>query len=176
MISAWPKILILIDPQASQPFSTHHFPPLPGGEEVAISPSSQLSLETLLKTCVQVRSHALLKDVKDVLKGSPWEARGEMKVGVATRSCSSMYVCMFLKHLCVCLAELQMVPLCLRIKVPLKYGSHQVVLGVDPRIGHLVAAMDTPCMVGKVPACLEELEKAVTTSWSTLPAQLAKLQ
>ena len=78
--------------------------------------------------------------------------------------------------LCVCIAELQMVPLCLRINIPLKYGSHQVVIGVDPRIGTLVASMETPCTVGKVPACLEETEKVVTTSWKSLPAQLAKLQ
>ena len=69
-----------------------------------------------------------------------------------------------------------MVPLSLRLTIPLKYGSQKLVLGVDPRIGHLVAAVEPPCEVGKVPTCLDNLEKAVTTSWSSLPAQLAKLQ
>lgn len=73
-------------------------------------------------------------------------------------------------------AELQDLPLCLKIGVPLKYGTRHVVLGVDPRVGNIVAVLEPPFSVGKVPQCLEELEKAVTSSWSSLPAQLTKLQ
>ena len=69
-----------------------------------------------------------------------------------------------------------MTPMCLRILIPLKYGSRQVLLGVDSRVGNLVASLDTPCTVGKVPACLEKLEKEVMSSWSKLPAQLSELQ
>ena len=73
-------------------------------------------------------------------------------------------------------AELQESPMCLRIKVPLKYGSRDLVLGVDPRVGNIVASVDPPCSVGGVVACLEELEKVVSSNSSTLPTQLTKLQ
>ena len=73
-------------------------------------------------------------------------------------------------------AELCEVPLCLNIKVPLKYGTGCVILGVDTRVGNIVASVDPPCPVGGVPACLEELERVVTSTWSKLLAQLSKLQ
>jgi len=79
---SWPKILITIDPlQDKQPYSTHHSPPLPEGCEVSIS-AGNLSLEALLKECVRVRSRALLQEVKEVLKDSPWDGRGKFWVGV----------------------------------------------------------------------------------------------
>ena len=71
---------------------------------------------------------------------------------------------------------MQEVPLCLRVQVPLKYGTRCVVLGVDPRVGNIVAVMEPPLAVGKVQQYLEELEKAVTPSHSNLPPQLNKLQ
>lgn len=64
----------------------------------------------------------------------------------------------------------------MKIKVPLKYNTKYVVLGVDPRVGNIVAVMEPRLSVGKVQQCLEELEKAVTSSWNNLPVQLEKLQ
>ena len=74
------------------------------------------------------------------------------------------------------LVELVESPLCLRVKVPLKYTTKNVLLCVDPRVGNIVASIDPPSDVNGVQTCLEELEKTVTSNWSTLPAQLLKLQ
>ena len=74
------------------------------------------------------------------------------------------------------IADLLDLPLCLRIRIPLKYDSSVLILGVDPRIGNIVASVEPACDVGGVSVCLEELEKVVTSTWSTLPGQLAKLQ
>ena len=73
----WPKILISIDPnRAGNPFSTQHLPPLPHASEVKIA-VNHLSLEAILKQCVQMRSHALLKEIKQTLKDSPWDERSK---------------------------------------------------------------------------------------------------
>lgn len=76
----------------------------------------------------------------------------------------------------VFIVELVESPLCLRVKVPLKYTTKNVLLCVDPRVGNIVASIDPPSDVNGVQTCLEELEKTVTSNWSTLPAQLLKLQ
>lgn len=74
--TAWPKILISIDPAHPVcPFSTHHFPPLPAGMKVSLS-SSNLSLELLLKECVSVRCHTILKEIQTFLVGTIWENNG----------------------------------------------------------------------------------------------------
>lgn len=73
-------------------------------------------------------------------------------------------------------AELHVLPVCLRIAVPVKYGCRHVVLGVDSRVGNIVASLAPPCSLGKLGACLEDMERAVTSSWTNLPAQLEKLQ
>jgi len=79
--------------------------------------------------------------------------------------------------LCCCfLEELVESPLTLRVDVPLKYGSRTVRLCVDPRVGNIVASIDPPISTDGVKACLEELEKNVTSNCSTLPVQLSKLQ
>jgi hypothetical protein len=75
-----PRILISIDAsRVSQPFSTHHSPSLPpGAPEIGVS-TDRLSLETLLKDCVKVRSHSILKSIKKVLKGTIWDEDGTFR-------------------------------------------------------------------------------------------------
>ena len=74
------------------------------------------------------------------------------------------------------LVELLQSPLCLRVTFPLKYGTRHVLLCVDPRVGNIVASVSPPSNVAGVQACLEELEKMVTSNWSSLSSQLLKLQ
>jgi len=76
--SSWPKVLISIYPTRPHKasFTTQHFPPLPKGSEVVLSPS-KISLETLLKECVKVRSHTLLKKLQSILQGTSWETKSK---------------------------------------------------------------------------------------------------
>ena len=66
--------------------------------------------------------------------------------------------------------------MCMSVSVPVKYGRRQVLLGVDPRVGNIVASVEPLCTSEGVQRCLGELEKAVTASRETLPAQLNTLQ
>lgn len=51
-----------------------------------------------------------------------------------------------------------------------------MLLGVDPRVGNIVASVKPPCTSEGVQRCLGDLEKAVTASREALPAQLNMLQ
>ena len=66
--------------------------------------------------------------------------------------------------------------MCMSVSVPVKYGRRRVLLGVDPRVGNILASVEPPCASEGVQRCLGELEKTVTASRETLPAQLNTLQ
>lgn len=66
--------------------------------------------------------------------------------------------------------------MCMCVIVPVKYGKRKVILGVDPRVGNVVASVEPRCTCGRVQQCLVELEKVVTASRENLPAQLSTLQ
>ena len=76
---SWPKVVITVDPLSpDKPFSTSHYPPLPGGDGHCVTlDRERLSLENLLATCVRIRSLAMLRDLYDLLRGSVWEGRSE---------------------------------------------------------------------------------------------------
>lgn len=62
------------------------------------------------------------------------------------------------------------------VHVPLKYGTRDVVLCVDTRVGHITATIEPPCQVGRVSLFVEEMEKAVTSNRTTLSVHLNRLQ
>ena len=66
--------------------------------------------------------------------------------------------------------------LCMSVSVRVKYGRREVLLGVDPRVGNIVASVEPPCTSEGVQRCLGDLEKSVTASRESLPAQLSTLQ
>ena len=66
--------------------------------------------------------------------------------------------------------------MCVSVIVPVKYGRRRVVLGVDPRVGNVVASVEPQCTCVRVQQCLVELEKVVTANRESLPAQLSTLQ
>ena len=79
--------------------------------------------------------------------------------------------------LCIpCAAALRDEPMSLCVHMPLKYGTRDVVLCVDTRVGHITATIEPPCQVGRVSSFVEELEKAVTSNKSALPLHLNRLQ
>ena len=76
----------------------------------------------------------------------------------------------------LCAAALRDQPMSLCVHMPLKYGTRDVVLCVDTRVGHITATIEPPCQVGRVSSFVEELEKAVTSNKSALPLHLNRLQ
>ena len=60
--------------------------------------------------------------------------------------------------------------------VPVKYSCRELVLEVDRRVGHVVAAVAPPTSSPSVQQSLEELEKAVTASRELLASQISSLQ
>ena len=75
--AAWPKVAVAVNPShQDRPFSISHDPPLPGSQEVAMV-SERLSVEDLLAECVAVRSRASLKEMRESLRGTPWEGQGK---------------------------------------------------------------------------------------------------
>ena len=60
--------------------------------------------------------------------------------------------------------------------IPVKYSCRELVLGVDRRVGHVVAAVVPPTSSPMVQRNLEDLEKAVTTNRDLLPSQISTLQ
>ena len=62
------------------------------------------------------------------------------------------------------------------VHVPLKYGTRDVVLCVDSRVGHIIATVEPPCQVGRVSSFVEEMEKVVTSNKAALSTHLDQLQ
>ena len=66
-----------MDPSSrDRPFSISHVPPLSDPQRVDVTPS-RLSMEDILAQCVGARSHTLLGEMRDSLKGTSWEGQGE---------------------------------------------------------------------------------------------------
>jgi len=74
---AWPKVAVAVNPfHPDRPFSISHDPPLPGSQEVTMV-CERLSMEDLLADCIAVRSHAVLKEMRESLRSTPWEGHGK---------------------------------------------------------------------------------------------------
>lgn len=123
-----------------------------------------------------MRSKSLLEGINKSLKGTTWDDKGEQMSSVSCDTPCHAPSPVTPPPMPRPPAELHVLPVCLRIVVPVKYGRRHVVLGVDSRVGNIVASLDPPCSLGKLGACLEDMERAVTSSWTNLPAQLEKLQ
>ena len=51
-----------------------------------------------------------------------------------------------------------------------------MILGVDPKVGHVVASVYPACLVEGVSSGLEKMERSLVTTTDKLPAQLNELQ
>lgn len=60
----------------TRPFSISHVPPLSDSWAVDMTPN-RLSMEDILAQCVAARSHTMVKEMRESLRGTSWEGQGE---------------------------------------------------------------------------------------------------
>lgn len=71
LTAPWPRITLSINPHShDRPLVTTHVPPL--DNDISLQPE-KLSVQDLLVHCIRVRSITILKELRQVFIGSPWE-------------------------------------------------------------------------------------------------------
>ena len=67
-------------------------------------------------------------------------------------------------------------PLGLKVVLPLRHTSWALLIGIDSRVGHVIASLEVDSLCSGVKVALETLEREVTDNKNSLSAQLTLLQ